>query len=75
MNEDELFALVRKAYNESNVDYIKEQVKEALKEPLLSKHETVDGLLDYIVIAGCTGMNEKYRKFLYSGIAHLLYRG
>ena len=72
MDEEELFKLVRKAYGEANVDYIKEQVKEALKEPLLTKSETVDGLLDYIVIAGCTGMNEKYRKFLYSAIAYLL---
>ena len=72
MNEDELFALVRESYCESNVDYIKDQVKEALKEPLLSKCETVDGLLDFIVIVGCSGMNAKYRKFLYSAIAHLL---
>ncbi len=72
MNEDELFALVRKAYGESNVDYIKEQVKEALKEPLLSKYETVDGLLDWIVIAGCTGMNDRYRKYIYSAVAYLL---
>lgn len=71
MDEEELFKLVREAYGEANVDYIKEQVKEALKEPILPRRDTLDGLLDWIVIAGCAGMNDRYRKYIYSAIAHL----
>ena len=71
MDEKELFHLIRKNYSEANRDYLKEQVKEALSEPTMTKEETLDGLLNYIVVAGCTGMNDLYRKFLYSAIGYL----
>ena len=71
MDEKELFQLVRKNYTEANSDYLKEQIKEAMKNPPMTKEETLDGLLDYIVVAGCAGMNEEYRRFLYSAIGHL----
>ena len=72
MSDEELFELVRRNYSEVNKDYIKEQVKVALKTPLLTKHETLDGLIDWIVEAECTGMNEHYRKFVFSAIAYLI---
>lgn len=72
MDDDELFELVRRNYSEANKDYLKEQVKATLKTPLLTKHETLDGLIDWIVEAGCTGMNEHYRKFVFSAIAYLI---
>ena len=50
---------------------MKEQVKEALSKPIMTKEETLNGLLDYIVIAGCNGMNDLYRKYLYSAIGYL----
>ena len=71
MDEKELFGLIRKNYSEVNCDYLKEQVKEALSEPTMTKEETLNGLLDYIVIGGCGGMNDLYRKFLYSAIGYL----
>lgn len=71
MDEKELFQIIRKNYAEANSDYLKEQVKEALSEPTMTKEETLNGLLDYIVIGGCTGMNDLYRKFLYSAIGYL----
>lgn len=71
MNEDELFALIRENYNGANEDYLKKQVKEALKIPLLSKEETLDGLLNLVVVAGCCGLNEHYQKYLFSAIGHL----
>lgn len=72
MDDGKLFELVRKNYNIANKDYIKEQVKAALKEPAMAKQETLDGLIDWIVEAGCTGMNEHYRKFVFSAVAYLL---
>ena len=72
MDDDKLFELVRKNYNIANKDYIKEQVKVALKDPAMAKQETLDGLIDWIVEAGCTGMNEYYRKFVFSAVAYLL---
>ena len=71
MNEKELFQLIRKNYSEANSDYLKEQIKEAMKNPPMTKEETLNGLLDYIVVAGCTGMNDRYRQFLYSAIGYL----
>ena len=71
MSEDELFSLVRKNYNGANEDYLKKQVKAALKMPLLSKEETLDGLLDLVVMGGCCGLNEHYRQYLFSAIGHL----
>ena len=71
MSDNELFALVRKNYGEVNTEYLKDQVKTALKMPLLSKEETLDGLLDLVVIAGCCNLNDRYRKFLFSAIGHL----
>lgn len=71
MSEDELFALVRENYNGANEDYLKKQVKDALKMPLLSKEETLDGLLDLVVIGGCGGLNEYFRPYLFSAIGHL----
>lgn len=71
MDENELFDLIRKNYSEVNRNYLKEQVKEALFEPTMTKEETLNGLLDYIVIAGCNGMNDLYRKYLYSAIGYL----
>lgn len=71
MDEKELFQLIRNNYAKSNSDYLKEQIKDAMKNPPMTKKETLDGLLDYIVVAGCTGMNEEYRRFLYSAIGHL----
>lgn len=71
MDDNELFDFVRKNYTEANNDYIKEQVKTALKEPAMTKQEVLDGLIDWIVEAGCTGMNEHYRKFVLSSIAYL----
>lgn len=71
MDENELFDLVRNNYSKVNRDYLKEQVKEALSKPIMTKEETLNGLLDYIVIGGCTGMNDLYRKFLYSAISYL----
>ena len=71
MNDDDIFDLVRKNYSEVNKDYIKEQVKVALKQPAMTKQEVVDGLVDWIVDAGCTGMNEHYIKFVFSAIAYL----
>ena len=47
------------------------RTKITLSEPTMSKEETLNGLLDYIVIGGCTGMNDLYRKFLYSAIGYL----
>ena len=70
--EQEIFEIVRNSYTESNQDYLKAQVKVALKEPILSKQETLNGLIDWIVNAGCTGMNDYYRKFVFSAIGHLL---
>ena len=72
MDENELFELVRKNYFKANKDYLKEQVKQALSEPALTREETLNGLLDYIVIAGYNGMNDLYRKYLYSAIGHLV---
>lgn len=72
MDEKELFHLITKNYDEANTDYLKEQVKEALTKPSMTKDETLNGLLDYIVVAGCTGMNDRYRQFLYSAIGYLI---
>lgn len=71
VDDYELFDLVRKNYTEANKDYIKELVKTALKEPAMTKQEVLDGLINWIVEAGCTGMNEHYRKFVFSAIAYL----
>lgn len=71
VNDEEIFDLVRKNYGEVNKDYIKEQVKVARKEPAMTKQEVIDGLVDWIVDAGCTGMNEHYRKFVFSAVAYL----
>ena len=70
--EQEIFEIVRKSYMESNQDYLKAQVKAALKESMLSKQETLNGLIDWIVNAGCAGMNDYYKKFVFSAIGHLL---
>ena len=72
MTEKELFDLVRKNYGEANIDYLKEQVKTALKEPTLSKEETLNGFLDWVVIAGCGNVNDYYRPFIYNAISYLL---
>ena len=72
MEENELFELVRRNYAGSNNDYFKQQVKESLKNPMMPKDEVVDGLVAWIVDAGCTGMNEHYRKFIYSAISYLM---
>ena len=71
MTEDELFELVRENYYKVNRGYLKEQVRKALSEPHLSAQETLDGLLDWIVEAGCAGLNEKYRLYVYSAIGYL----
>lgn len=71
MDEKELFDLIRNNYSQVNCDYLKEQVKAALSKPIMTKEETLNGLLDYIVIGGCGGMNDLYRKFLYSAISYL----
>lgn len=71
MNDDEIFDLIQKNYGEVNNNYIKEQVKVALKQPAMAKQEVVDGLIGWIVDGGCTGMNEHYRKFVFSAIAYL----
>lgn len=73
--EKELFDLLRKNYSRHNEDYLKEQVKNALATPLLTKKETLDGLLDWVVIGGCTGLNDHYRKFVLSAIGHLMNNG
>ena len=71
MDEKELFDFIRKNYGEVNQDYLKEQVEKALAKPIMTKEETLNGLLDFIVVAGCAGMNDLYRKFLYSAIGYL----
>lgn len=72
MDEQELFALVRKNYGEANTEYLKQQVIAAVSQMTLpSKKETIDGLLDWIVLAGGCGMNEKYRQFVYSALSLL----
>lgn len=72
MDEQELFALVRKNYGETNTEYLKQQVIAAVSQMTLpSKKETIDGLLDWIVLAGGCGMNEKYRQFVYSALSLL----
>lgn len=71
MNEDELFVLIREYYNGTDEDYLKKQVKEKLKIPLLSKEETLDGLLNLIIVTGCCGLNEHYQKYIFSAIGHL----
>ena len=72
MTEEEVFSLVRDNYHRVNQDYLKEQVKVALSVPLMSKEETLDGLLNWVTIGGCGGMNGYYRKFVLSAIGHLL---
>ena len=72
MDEQELFALVRKNYGEANTEYLKQQIIAAVSQMTLpSKKETIDGLLDWIVLAGGCGMNEKYRQFVYSALSLL----
>ena len=75
MDDDEIFKLVRRNYAEANREHLKEQVKVALKEPAMSKQEVLDGLVDWIVEAGCTGMNEHYRRYVFSAIAYLIQTG
>lgn len=71
MDEQELFALVRKNYGEANREYLKQQVMAAVSHMKLpSRKETMDGLLDWIV-EGCFGMNDRYRLFIYSSLALL----
>ncbi len=72
MSENEIFELVRTNYNGANQEYVKEQVRDALSIPTMSKEEVLDGLLDLIVVGGCCGMNEHYRKYLLSAISYLI---
>ena len=72
MTEKELFELVRNNYGKSNIDYLKEQAKIALKEPTLSKEETLDGLLDWVVIAGCANVNDFYRPLIFNAISYII---
>lgn len=72
MTDNELFEFVLKNYSEENREYIKEQVKVALKDQTMTKQDALNGLLDWIVDAGCCGMNEYYRKFVFAAIAYLI---
>lgn len=72
MNEEELFELIRKNYNEANQDYLREQIKAAMKHPPMSREDTLNGLLDWVLIAGCTGMNDLYRNYVFSAIGYLI---
>lgn len=71
MDDKEIFSLVRENYNNANADYLKNQAKTALRNPTLSKEETIDGLVNWIIDAGCTGLNDRYRQFVFSAIGHL----
>jgi len=71
MNEDKLFEIVRNAYNGVNTDYLKSQVLAAVAEIGLTRQEVMDGLLDWIVVGGCTGVNDRYRRYIYGALALL----
>lgn len=71
MDEDELFKIVRNAYNEVNTDYLKSQVLAAVAEIGLTRQEVMDGLLDWIIVGGCTGANDRYRPYIYGALALL----
>lgn len=71
MNEDKLFEIVRNAYNGVNTDYLKSQVLAAVAEIGLTRQEVMEGLLDWIVVGGCTGVNDRYRPYIYGALALL----
>ena len=71
MDEDKLFEIVRNAYNGVNTDYLKSQVLAAVAEIGLTRQEVMEGLLDWIVVGGCTGMNDRYRPYIYGALALL----
>lgn len=71
MDEDKLFEIVRNAYNGVNTDYLKSQVLAAVAEIGLTRQEVMDGLLDWIVVGGCTGANDRYRPYIYGALALL----
>ena len=70
--DKEIFDIVRESYRGANTDYLKSQVRTALERPTMTKEETIDGLLDWVVIGGCTGPNEYYRNYILNAISHLM---
>lgn len=70
-DDKELFEIIRKHYAEENSEYLRKQVKTALQEPSISKEETLEGLVDWVMLAGCSGLNEKYRQYVLSAIGYL----
>ena len=68
----EIFGIVRENYNRVNHDFLKSQIRVALKQPTMTKEETLEGLLEWCTTGGGTGLNEYYRPFLFNAISHLM---